>query len=87
MMLAFAAHIVVMGIVFYARGWKRGAVAIPVGLVVFVVSVVAGVALDISLAPLDPAPLIAVLAVGIYGTYALMMWRRRPADGAQSHAG
>jgi hypothetical protein len=86
MMLALVAMIVVMGIVFYARGWKRGALAIPVGLIVFVVSVVAGVALDIALAPLDPLPLLAVLSAGVYGTYALMMWRRRPADGEQSHA-
>jgi hypothetical protein len=86
MMLALAAQIVVMGVVFYARGWKRGALAIPVGLVVFVVSVVTGVAIDIALAPLDPLPLFAVLSAGIYGTYALMMWRRRPVDGEQNHA-
>ena len=85
-LLAFGAHIVVIGIIFYARGWKRGALAIPLGLVMFVLTVVAGVALDVTIWQLDPLPLIIVLATGIYGAYALMMWRRKTAAGEQTHA-
>jgi hypothetical protein len=86
MMIALAAQIVVMGVVFYARGWTRGAAAIPVGLVLFVASVVGGALLDAAVWQLDPLPLLIVLSTGIYGTYALMMRRRRPVDGGQSHA-
>jgi hypothetical protein len=85
-LLAFGAHIVVIGIIFYARGWKRGALAIPLGLIMFVLTVVAGAALDAAVWQLDPLPLLIVLAAGIYGAYALMMWRRKPAAGEQTHA-
>ena len=85
-LLAFVAHIVVIGIIFYARGWKRGALAIPLAFVMVVLSVVAGAALDAAVWQLDPLPLFIILAAGIYGAYALMMWRRKPVGGAQTHA-
>jgi hypothetical protein len=84
-LLAFAAHIVVVAFIFYARGWVRGGVTIPVGLVVFVVSVIAGVALDAAVWQIDPVPLLVLLSAGIYGTHALMMWRPRRLGGEQSH--
>ena len=85
-LLAFVAHIIVVGIIFYARGWKRGALAIPLAFVMFVVSVVGGAALDGAVWQLDPLPLFIVLAAGIYATYALMMWRRKPIGGEQTNA-
>jgi len=84
-LLAFAAHIAVVAVIFYARGWARGAMAIPVALVVFLVSVIAGVALDAAVWQLDPVPLLVLLAAGTYGTYALMMWRPGRLGGEQSH--
>lgn len=74
-----AAHIIVIVAVFFVRGWKRGVVAVPVGLVAFVVSVTAGGALDGALWQINPIPLVTVLALAVYGMYALMMWRKRPA--------
>jgi hypothetical protein len=85
-LLAFGAHIVVIGIIFFARGWKRGALAIPFALVMFVLTVVGGAALDAAVWQLDPLPLLILLAAGIYGVYALMMWRRKPAAAEQPHA-
>jgi hypothetical protein len=73
-LLALIAHVSVTGRVFYMRGWRRGAVAIPVCLVVFAVSVYAGSLLDVLIVALDPLPLIAVLAAGIYGTYVVTMY-------------
>jgi peptidoglycan/LPS O-acetylase OafA/YrhL len=75
-LVAFAAHIVVIGLVFYMRGWRRGAVAILVSLLLFLVSVALGVAAEIAASALDPAPIILMLAAGIYAMYALML--RRP---------
>ncbi len=77
---ALAGHIVVIVIVFAARGWKRGAFAIPIGLVAFVVSVTAGAMLDGALWQLDPIPLVLVLAIAVCGVYALMMWWRQPSS-------
>jgi uncharacterized membrane protein YfcA len=74
--LALIAQLVVVCIVFYARGWKRGALSVPLSLIFFVLSVIGGMALDISVPQLDPLPLIVVLALGVYATWALMMWRR-----------
>ena len=84
-LFAFAAHIVVVAVIFYARGGARGALTIPVALVVFVASVIAGVALDAAVWQLDPVPLLVLLSAGTYGTYALMMWRPRHLGGEQSH--
>jgi uncharacterized membrane protein YfcA len=77
---ALIAQLVVVGVVFYARGWKRGAASIPVSVIFYVLSVIGGVALDISIPQLDPLPLIVVLALGVYATLALMMWRRSAAQ-------
>ena len=74
--LALIAQLAVVGVVFYARGWKRGALSAPVGLIFLVLSVIGGMAFDISVPQLDPLPLIIVLALGVYATYALMTWRR-----------
>ena len=83
--LALIAQLVIVGIVFYARGWKRGALAIPVGLIFFILSVIGGMALDISVPQLDPLPLIVVLALGVYAAYALMMRKPRRLTGENVH--
>ena len=79
--IASIAHLVVTGVIFYARGWKRGALAIPVGFALFVLSVVGGILLGGAVWQIDPMPILVVLAAGVYGTYALMMWRPRRIDG------
>lgn len=84
--LALFAQLVVVGVVFYARGWKRGALSIPLSLIFFVLSTIGGVALDISVPQLDPLPLIVVLVLGVYATYALMMWPRGGATPAAESA-
>jgi uncharacterized membrane protein YfcA len=83
--VALIAHTVVIGVVFYTRGWKRGLLAIPLAFVLYILSVVGGVALDIRVGQLDPLPLLVVLAVGVYGVYALMMWKPRRLSGEQAH--
>ena len=83
--VASIAHAVIIGVIFYARGWKRGLLAIPLGLVLFVLSVIGGVALNIGVVQLDPLPLLIVLTLGVYGVYALMMWKPRRLSGEQAH--
>ena len=80
-LIALIAHLVVVGVIFYARGWKRGALSMPVGFALFAVSVVAGILLGGAVWQMDPLPLLVVLAAGVYGTYALMMWRPRRIGG------
>jgi uncharacterized membrane protein YfcA len=80
-LVAFIAHLVVTGVIFYARGWKRGALAIPVGFVLFVLSVIAGILLGGAVWQIDPVAILVVLAAGVYGAYVLMMWRPRRIDG------
>ena len=83
--IALIAQLVVVGVVFGARGWKRGALSIPVAVISLILSLVGGMALDISVPQLDPLPLIVVLALGIYGTWALMMWKPRRLTGEHVH--
>ena len=72
-LLALAIHTVVTGLVFYARGWRRGALAIPVVIFLFLLSVALGVAAEIAMPELDPVPIVLILGTGIYAAYALMM--------------
>lgn len=83
--LALIAQLLVVGIIFYARGWQRGALSIPLSLGFFVLTVIGGMALDISVPQLDPLPLIVVLVLGVYATYALMMWKPRRFTGENIH--
>lgn len=85
-LLAFIAHLVVTGVVFYARGWKRGALSIPLGFVLFVLSVIAGALLDAAVWQIDPVPLLVLLSAGVWSAYWLMMRRREPAAGEHGHA-
>jgi uncharacterized membrane protein YfcA len=80
-LVAFIAQLAVTSVIFYARGWKRGALAIPVGFILFVLSVVGGILLGGAVWQIDPVPILVVLTAGVYGTYALMMWRPRHIDG------
>ena len=72
-LLAMAMHVVVAGLVFYARGWKRGAMAIPVTISLFLLSLALGVAAEIAVPLLDPAPIVLTLGAGIFAAYALLM--------------
>lgn len=76
--VALVAHIAVVVAVFARRGWKRGVLAVPVTLVLFAIGAIAGSLLDAALWQLDPFPLAAVLAVAVYGAFALMMRPRPP---------
>src|SRR5690242_8519839 len=70
--VALVVHVTIIGFTFYRSGWKRGLIAIPVSIVLWIVSIVGGVAADLAVTPLDPLPLWVVLGLGAYVLHAIM---------------
>ena len=75
---ALIVHVTIVGFTFYRRGWKRGLIAIPASIVLLIISIIVGVAADITWTPVDPLPLCIVLGLGAYVLHALMGMRTKP---------
>lgn len=76
--VALIVHVMIIGFTFYRRGWKRGLIAIPTSILLLIMSMIGGVAANVTYWPVDPLPLYAVLGFGAYVLHAIMGIRSKP---------
>ena len=69
MILAFPAHLVVTGAIFYLHGWKPGLITFPIAIVVYAISVVGGTLVAASSGPLALLTLVISLVAGVWITF------------------